>query len=158
MLDLGVIKASKSSLSAPAILVSKKRWGNKILSGLQKMKCCDQKWPRMDDLTFQVFLLVSVLLYMLGWSLSLINHLHLFWSIIVRMVLTGQSWLCGENEDPDFPQLTSLSMYLKSGELQTSDTWSWSCWSYPSSSCSRAAQSSLSLKPGMLKKMKSSIT
>lgn len=42
-------------------------------------------------------------------------------------------------------------MYLKSGELQTSDTWSWSCWSYPSRSCSRAAQSSLPLNPGMLK-------
>lgn len=42
-------------------------------------------------------------------------------------------------------------MYLKSGELQTSDTWSWSCWSYPSRSCSRAAQSSLPLNPGILK-------
>lgn len=25
--------------------------------------------------------------------------------------------------------LTSLSMYLNSGELHTSATWSWSCWS-----------------------------
>lgn len=51
--------------------------------------------------------------------------------------------------------LTSLSMYLKSGELQTSETWSWSCWSYPSKSCSSAAQSSLPLNPGILKEIKS---
>lgn len=50
--------------------------------------------------------------------------------------------------------LTSLSMYLKSGELQTSETWSWSCWSYPSSSCSSAAQSSLPLNPGILQEMR----